>query len=56
MNFLIRLFRLRHSHDVIYVTINTLTKPGHFFPAKQTTYVEKLSKLYVDGTIRLNVY
>ena len=47
MDFVVGLPKTLQSHDVIWVTIDRLTKSAHFLPIRMNYSLSKLTQLYI---------
>ena len=53
MDFVVGLPKTLQSHDVIWVTIDRLTKSAHFLPIRMNYSLSKLTQLYIQEIVRL---
>ena len=54
MDFVVRLPRSSHGHDMIWVIVDRLTKSTHFLAACARDSLEKFARLYLNEVVRLH--
>ena len=54
MDFVTHLLRTSRGHDVVWLTLDRLTKSAHFLVVWMTFTLEEFCRLYVEEIIRLH--
>ena len=54
MDFVSALPKTRTGHEVVWVTVDRLTKSAHFIPLSTNWSIKKLAQLYIQEIVRLH--
>ena len=54
MDFVTHLPRTSRGHDVVWVTVDQLTKSAHFLVVRMTITLEEFRRLYIQEIVQLH--
>ena len=54
MEFVVDLSRTQTDHDAIWVIMDKLTKSTHFLVIRNTFFLDRLARLYIDEIVKFH--